>query len=123
MRLSRILNAIHGDAEGESRKVVIRVVVPLPGKTMFDQMLHFSEHQDHLAELQFCEPRDAVCHSGSKCNAHVGTTTKLIPHHTVIPLPFPAALEHLAKSTSPRLIRPLLRRLHGGHTLGIGVLT
>lgn len=44
MRFSRMLNVVDAHAEGESGKVVVGGVGPVPGETMFDKMLHFSEH-------------------------------------------------------------------------------
>jgi hypothetical protein len=44
MRFSRMLNVVDAHAEGESGKVVVGGVGPVPGATMFDKMLHFSGH-------------------------------------------------------------------------------
>lgn len=65
MRFSRMLNVVDAHAEGESGKVVVGGVGPVPGKTMFDKMLHFSEHQDHLRKLLLREPRGAVWHNAN----------------------------------------------------------
>ena len=65
MRFSRMLNVVDAHAEGESGKVVVGGVGPVPGETMFDKMLHFSEHLDHLRKLLLCEPRGAVWHNAN----------------------------------------------------------
>ena len=65
MRFSRMLNVVDAHAEGESGKVVVGGVGPVPGNTMFDKMLHFSGHLDHLRKLLLCEPRGAVWHNAN----------------------------------------------------------
>ncbi|WP_258804261.1 proline racemase family protein [Pseudarthrobacter sp. NS4] len=65
MRFGRMLNVVDAHAEGESGKVVVGGVGPVPGETMFDKMLHFSEHLDHLRKLLLCEPRGAVWHNAN----------------------------------------------------------
>ncbi|WP_216639980.1 proline racemase family protein [Arthrobacter sp. QXT-31] len=60
-----MLNVVDAHAEGESGKVVVGGVGPVPGQTMFDKMLHFSEHLDHLRKLLLCEPRGAVWHNAN----------------------------------------------------------
>lgn len=65
MRFSRMLNVVDAHAEGESGKVVVGGVGPIPGDTMFDKMLHFSKHLDHVRKLLLCEPRGAVWHNAN----------------------------------------------------------
>lgn len=65
MRFSRMLNVVDAHAEGESGKVVVGGVGPVPGATMFDKMLHFAENLDHLRKLLLCEPRGAVWHNAN----------------------------------------------------------
>ncbi|MEE9095228.1 proline racemase family protein [Pseudarthrobacter phenanthrenivorans] len=65
MRFSRMLNVVDAHAEGESGKVVVGGVGPVPGASMFDKMLHFSEHLDHLRKLLLSEPRGAVWHNAN----------------------------------------------------------
>lgn len=65
MRFSRMLNVVDAHAEGESGKVVVGGVGPVPGTSMFDKMLHFSEHLDHLRKLLLREPRGAVWHNAN----------------------------------------------------------
>ena len=66
-----MLSVVDAHAEGESGKVVVGGVGPVPGASMFDKMLYFAEHLDHLRKLLLCEPRGAVWH-----NANV-----LLPSH------------------------------------------
>ena len=65
MRFSRMLNVVDAHAEGESGKVVVGGIGPVPGDTMFDKMLHFSANLDHLRKLLLCEPRGAVWHNAN----------------------------------------------------------
>ncbi|WP_427116734.1 proline racemase family protein [Pseudarthrobacter scleromae] len=65
MRFSRMLNVVDAHAEGESGKVVVGGIGLIPGETMFDKMLHFSEHQDNLRKLLLREPRGAVWHNAN----------------------------------------------------------
>ncbi|MFF2315263.1 proline racemase family protein [Arthrobacter sp. NPDC058097] len=60
-----MLNVVDAHAEGESGKVVVGGVGPVPGATMFDKMLYFSEHLDHLRKLLLSEPRGAVWHNAN----------------------------------------------------------
>jgi proline racemase len=65
MKFSRMLNVVDAHAEGESGKVVVGGVGPVPGQTMFDKRLYFTEHLDHLRKLLLCEPRGAVWHNAN----------------------------------------------------------
>ncbi|KHL05317.1 proline racemase family protein [Sinomonas humi] len=65
MRFSRMLSVVDAHAEGESGKVVVGGVGPVPGETMFDKRQYFSEHLDQLRKLLLCEPRGAVWHNAN----------------------------------------------------------
>jgi proline racemase len=52
-------------AEGEYGKVVTGGVVDVPGKTMFDKMVHLRDHDDGLRKLLLFEPRGAAVHSAN----------------------------------------------------------
>lgn len=60
-----MLNVVDAHAEGESGKVVVGGIGPVPGASMFDKMLYFSEHLDHLRKLLLCEPRGAMWHNAN----------------------------------------------------------
>jgi proline racemase len=60
-----MLQVVDAHAEAESGKVVLGGVGPGTGETMFDKMLFFSEHLDHLRKLLLCEPRGAVWHNAN----------------------------------------------------------
>lgn len=65
VRFSRQLNLVDAHPEGESGKVVVGSVGPVPGDTMFDNRLYFMEYLDHLRKLLLCEPRGAVWHNAN----------------------------------------------------------
>ncbi|CAG9948582.1 unnamed protein product [Clonostachys rosea f. rosea IK726] len=56
MRLSRTINIVGCHAEGEIGDVVVGGVLDVPGKTMFDKMMHFWTKGDHLRQLLLNEP-------------------------------------------------------------------
>ena len=65
MRFSRTLNVVDAHAEGESGKVVVGGLGPVPGETMFDKRLHLEAHLDHLRKLLLLEPRGAMWHNAN----------------------------------------------------------
>ena len=65
MRWERVLTVVGVHAEGEVGKVVTGGVVDVPGKTMFDKMLHLREHEDGLRKFLLYEPRGAAVHSAN----------------------------------------------------------
>lgn len=65
MRFSRMLNVVDAHAEGESGKVVVGGIGPVPGASMLDKKLYFEENLDQLRKLLLCEPRGAVWHNAN----------------------------------------------------------
>lgn len=65
MRWKRAFTVVGVHAEGEYGKVITGGVVDVPGKTMFDKMVHLRDHDDGLRKLCLFEPRGAAVHS---CN-------------------------------------------------------
>ncbi|MGW0705709.1 proline racemase family protein [Streptomyces sp. NPDC002643] len=65
MRFSRTLNVVDAHAEGESGKVVVGGIGPVPGESVFDKMRYFEEHYDQLRKLLLQEPRGAVWHNAN----------------------------------------------------------
>jgi proline racemase len=65
MRWERVLTVVGVHAEGEVGKVVTGGVVDVPGKTMFDKMLHLRDHEDGLRKFLLYEPRGAAVHSAN----------------------------------------------------------
>ena len=65
MRFSRTLNVVDAHAEGESGKVVVGGLGPVPGDTMFDKRVHLELHLDQLRKLLLHEPRGAVWHNAN----------------------------------------------------------
>lgn len=60
MRFSRTINVVGVHAAGEVGDVVVGGVLDVPGKTMFDKMMHFWTHKDELRQLLLNEPRGRV---------------------------------------------------------------
>lgn len=65
MRFSRMITAVDVHAEGEPGRVITGGVGPIPGETVFDQMLHLRNHADGLRRLMLREPRG---YPGLCCN-------------------------------------------------------
>lgn len=65
MRFSRALNVVDCHAEGESGKVVVGGIGPVPGETVFAKMRYFEEHYDQLRKLLLREPRGAIWHNAN----------------------------------------------------------
>ena len=65
MRWKRALTVVGVHAEGEYGKVVTGGIIDVPGKTLYDKMLHLREHDDGLRKFCLFEPRGAAVHS---CN-------------------------------------------------------
>jgi proline racemase len=63
MRWKRAFTVVGVHAEGEYGKVITGGVVDVPGKTMFDKMVHLRDHDDGLRKLCLFEPRGAAVHS------------------------------------------------------------
>ncbi|MEV0742141.1 proline racemase family protein [Streptomyces sp. NPDC050549] len=65
MRFSRTLNVVDAHAEGESGKVVVGGIGPVPGESAFGKMRYFEEHHDRLRKLLLQEPRGAMWHNAN----------------------------------------------------------
>ena len=65
MRFSRTLHVVDAHAEGESGKVVIGGLGPVPGESMFDKRRHLEERLDQLRKLLLFEPRGAMWHNAN----------------------------------------------------------
>ncbi len=65
MRWSRTLNVVDCHCEGESGKVVVGGMGPVPGETMFDKKLHLEQHMDQIRKLLLFEPRGAAWHNAN----------------------------------------------------------
>jgi proline racemase len=65
VRFSRLITAVDCHAEGEPGRVITGGVGPIPGETVFQQMLHLRDHADDLRRLMLREPRG---YPGLCCN-------------------------------------------------------
>lgn len=65
MPATRSFNVVGIHAAGEVCDVIVGGVLDVPGKTMFDKMMHFWKKQDGLRQLLLNEPRGraAMCHN------------------------------------------------------------
>lgn len=63
MRLSNMITAIDAHAAGEPGRVIVGGVLDVPGKTMFEKMVHLRTHGDDLRKRMLREPRGypALC--------------------------------------------------------------
>ncbi len=71
MRFSRMITAVDCHAEGEPGRVITGGVGPIPGETVFAQMLYLRDHADELRRLMLREPRG---YPGLCCNLLVPPT-------------------------------------------------
>jgi proline racemase len=65
MHWKRTLTVVGVHAEGEYGKVITGGVIDVPGKTMFDKMLHLRDHEDGLRRFLLHEPRGAAVQSAN----------------------------------------------------------
>ena len=65
LRLSRVIAAVDAHACGEPGRVIVGGVLDVPGKTMFEKMVHLRTHADGLRKLMLREPRG---YPASNCN-------------------------------------------------------
>jgi proline racemase len=65
MQFSRMITAVDCHAEGEPGRVITGGVGPVPGETVFQQMLYLRDHADDLRRLMLREPRG---YPGLCCN-------------------------------------------------------
>jgi proline racemase len=66
-----MITAVDAHAEGEPGRVITGGIGPIPGDTVFEQMLHLSEHGDSLRKIMLREPRG---YPGLCCNLLVPPT-------------------------------------------------
>jgi proline racemase len=71
VRFSRMITAIDAHAGGEPGRVITGGIGPIPGETVFEQMLHLRDHQDDIRKLMLREPRG---YPGLCCNLLVPAT-------------------------------------------------
>ncbi|CAI7647369.1 unnamed protein product [Penicillium glandicola] len=57
MPFSRTLSVVGCHAEGEVGDVITGGVLDVPGKTMYDKLVHFLNEKDHIRQLLLNEPR------------------------------------------------------------------
>ncbi|KND94569.1 Trans-3-hydroxy-L-proline dehydratase [Tolypocladium ophioglossoides CBS 100239] len=57
MRSLRTLSVVGCHAEGEVGDVIVGGVLDVPGKTMYDKLVHFQTQADHIRQLVLNEPR------------------------------------------------------------------
>ncbi|WP_432487997.1 proline racemase family protein [Kineococcus sp. SYSU DK018] len=65
MRASRVFSAVDSHTEGMPTRVVTGGFGVVPGSTMNERRLHFTEHLDHLRRLLVNEPRGHAAMSGA----------------------------------------------------------
>ena len=71
MRLSRTIHAIDLHACGEPGRVITGGVLDVPGRSMFEKMVHLREHGDRLRRLMLREPRG---YPAANCNVILPAT-------------------------------------------------
>ncbi len=65
MRFSNMIQAVDAHACGEHGRVIVGGVLDVPGKTMFDKMIHLQTHGDDLRKRMLREPRG---YPAANCN-------------------------------------------------------
>lgn len=65
MRFSNMIQAVDAHACGEHGRVIVGGVLDVPGKTMFDKMIHLQTHADSLRLRMLREPRG---YPAANCN-------------------------------------------------------
>src|SRR3954470_4121361 len=65
MRLSSMITAVDAHAGGEPGRVITGGVLDVPGRTMFDKMVHLRDHADDLRLRMLREPRG---YPAANCN-------------------------------------------------------
>jgi proline racemase len=65
MRFSNMIQAVDAHAGGEHGRVIVGGVLDVPGKTMFDKMIHLQTHGDDLRKRMLREPRG---YPAANCN-------------------------------------------------------
>jgi proline racemase len=63
MRWNKTFTMVGCHAEGEVGNVVTGGLIDVPGKTMFDKMIHLEEHGDALRKICLFEPRGSANHN------------------------------------------------------------
>jgi proline racemase len=65
MRVSNVVHAVDAHACGEHGRVIVGGVVDVPGRTMYDKMVHLRDHADALRRRMLREPRG---YPAANCN-------------------------------------------------------
>ena len=65
MRISRVITAVDAHACGEPGRVIVGGVLEVPGRSMFEKMVHLRTQADDLRKLMLREPRG---YPASNCN-------------------------------------------------------
>ena len=65
MRLSSVIQAVDAHACGEHGRVIVGGVLDVPGRTMFEKMVHLRDHADDLRKRMLREPRG---YPAANCN-------------------------------------------------------
>lgn len=90
MRFVRTISIVGCHAEGEVGDVIIGGVLDVPGKTMYDKLVHFRTQDDGLRQLLLNEPRG---------RSSMNTNLVMAPFAT--PAPTPASSSWRAGSARP----------------------
>lgn len=108
MRFVRTISIVGCHAEGEVGDVIIGGVLDVPGKTMYDKLVHFRTQDDGLRQLLLNEPRG---------RSSMNTNLVMAPFAT--PAPTPASSSWRARSARP-CPGPARSDLHGDRAAGDG---
>jgi len=65
MRVSNVIHAVDTHVCGEPGRVIVGGVLDVPGRTMFDKMLHLQTRADHIRKRMLREPRG---YPAANCN-------------------------------------------------------
>ena len=65
MHWRKVLSVVDCHAEGESGKVVVGGVPPVPGSTVFEKRAYLESHLDDIRKLLLFEPRGAPWHNAN----------------------------------------------------------
>ncbi|MEI6245564.1 MAG: proline racemase family protein [Acidobacteriota bacterium] len=71
MKLARTIHAIDLHACGEPGRVITGGVLDVPGRSMYEKMVHLRTHGDHLRKLMLREPRG---YPAANCNVILPAT-------------------------------------------------
>ncbi|WYZ36874.1 hypothetical protein EsH8_II_000380 [Colletotrichum jinshuiense] len=90
MAIGRTFNVVGAHCSGEVCDVVVGGVLDVPGRTMFDKMMHFWKKADHLRNLLMNEPRgsSSMCVNLvlSPCNPEADAGFIIMEHEEYPPM-------------------------------------